>query len=354
MAFIKENIVPIKYVRDEKNKRDIFYFEALDEITSNDKIKTFDESFLFVKEIDQEDEKNGYFFSYKIVWEDKKNVYENCESDILIKLVKYLHKRLKNNSIVFGIPLKIKVGKKSIKKIPYDAKNFLDGTPLETKVFACSSKSPVLTHLNVGHGLSIYDSTNKILFDCGGSIDQLSYIEKLKNIIGEDTFSIIITHCHEDHYGYLKDVLEEFNNRVEYVITNNFFHKTTKLKDVLDGTSHKYIKENKIASIKNWDLYTRKRYSNQNLNSIICHNGKALITGDQSYFGVKDKISKNIDLVTEIQLPHHGGAKGQTGNPKLIPNKNIEKAIWSSDRTIYYPNREVLKHFKGSCLKAEE
>ena len=354
MEFIKSNIVPVKYFKDIKNHRDVFYFEALDETCDDENITSFNENFEFVKKVDENDLDDGEFSSYKITWD--KNVDESVVSSNkkIVKLVKYLHRRLESNTIVFGKPLKLlsNEDKNSIKMLPYNKNHFIKGKKLDPKEIFCSNKKPVLTHFDVGHGLSVYDETNKILFDCGGDISATEYSRKIKSVVKKDKFSILITHCHEDHYKYLNKLISDFPTQLQIVITNSFFHKTKKLKEALLKVEHLEMVVETILSFDNWDLYTLNKCKNPNLNSIVCLNDNKIIVGDQSYSRVKKAVSTSINSVTEIQLPHHGGAWGQVGNPLLIPNKNIIKAVWSSNRTRYYPNPTVRKHFKNSCEKA--
>ena len=103
--------------------------------------------------------------------------------------------------------------------------------------------------------------------------------------------------------------------------------------------------------INNYEIKTRKDYKNQNLNSIVAFSSGFLITGDQSYHGIKSLFYINTGI-HEVQLPHHGASGGQTGKPNYMDNSQGTIAVWSSDRSEY-PGTAVVAHFTTNLYKAQ-
>lgn len=81
--------------------------------------------------------------------------------------------------------------------------------------------------LKYEHGLSMFIQTDKcnILFDTGKTGDFIDNAEKL-NIDLKTTDALVLSHAHYDHCGGVKRLLQTYNIKPKFIVSEHFFEKS--------------------------------------------------------------------------------------------------------------------------------
>jgi 7,8-dihydropterin-6-yl-methyl-4-(beta-D-ribofuranosyl)aminobenzene 5'-phosphate synthase len=105
-------------------------------------------------------------------------------------------------------------------------------------------------HLKFEHGLSMFLETKdcNILFDTGKSGDFINNAKKL-NIDLKSIDILVLSHAHYDHCGGVKRLLENYNIKPKFIVSEHFFENSNKYhysngtlkSDFSDGCGYKYI-----------------------------------------------------------------------------------------------------------------
>lgn len=310
MDAIKTKVVPVFY---DKHKNILFFSE----------LKSFNsDNFKFLKRTNISMNVPKMYTHYI----DFNDVSRHSQNTNLLELIKNIEREVQSKKIKYGIPLIADENNSSIRKASFDEQmqellNAKKYQEKNNKIISCRVTATLL-RFNVGHGLSIFDKTNRILYDCGSiTIDWPSYKDKLlaETGKGKKPFRIVISHGHTDHLNFLDDILNDsdFNVTRVFVPFRTLFFKN------YEEHYEKFRRfSNAITSIGPWEVFERyhikgKLTSSQNLDSLVLFNGTQLLTGDQTYFGIsipfKHPYSWNKSNIEEIDLPHHG--RGTSGSP---------------------------------------
>lgn len=217
-----------------------------------------------------------------------------------------------------------------------------------------------ISMIKVGHGLSIIDEKQKIIYDAGGSaIHYKQWVNKVNHIFGASINVIfILSHPHLDHYGFLYKALKNgaLTFKIERFITNksDFASIPNKLKSLLDSKGIKISVIGANKKVRAWSLYIDKsteKIRNINSMSIIAQTNCLLLTGDSNYEKVEKIVRDNSLIFKNIQIPHHGSlAKHDTGEPWWNPKKY--NGYWSfGTRYNLHKNERKLRNIYVSITK---
>lgn len=193
-----------------------------------------------------------------------------------------------------------------------------------------TSTSSKLHFFDVGHGLSVFDEENNLIFDMGGTASK--YDEYIKNLASMliDEVDVVISHCHRDHYNYLNRLLKDKNkkplsknqyvaeqvySKIRKIYIRNIGYGGKNVDDIVNDRKTVHISEN---AYKHLELngyvfpilseaeiaYT----SDTDLNkaSIFGHNNNVLLTGDIPYNFLLNQKSIIANTNRVFQIPHHG------------------------------------------------
>ncbi len=220
----------------------------------------------------------------------------------------------------------------------------------------------LLHHYDVGHGLSIFDSENYILFDCGGTIDFCVFEDKLLRHWSPSTskmLKIIISHDHDDHLNYLKNLLDKYSNKIERVILAGSMYKTKNLYALISDYEDKfsYMPVGVKWKFFGYDLFTdyHVHTADINKNSIIAIKDNWLLTGDL-YFEKLSKVlpSEFHSSVEFMQAPHHGRTKSGHNKKESISLSfsNLCLLVFSDDKALNTCG--MYSDWKSELKKANE
>lgn len=340
MGAIKYKCMPIHF--DKTNE--VLYMESIGSFNDVD--------FIFLKR-----NENTLIPSSHMIDLSDGNIADNSHAlPGLVNLILDIKKLALSDEILFGYPTELSlVGGNSFnypeelnkpKKI-FNAnfakmksvkfKSFItDGNSLDMTDSATAHNitSQQIYNFDVGHGLSVYDKGSKLLFDCGGSIDRNIYLQKIKSIINTDSFSIVITHFHLDHYSYLNDILDDpsLGPQVQKIIVSKHFMITDSIETKFGAYFNKfYVLIHKDQLCHNYTFtLSEKNYKNQNRNSIVAFSDANFITGDKPY-QMFEQTAISIKQIEYFQVPHHGSlSKGYYGTG--VPSGPLCKCLDKSKK----------------------
>lgn len=219
---------------------------------------------------------------------------------------------------------------------------------IETDVLydAIYTPNDELKILNVGHGLSIFDKKNKVIFDCGGSASLYTYWkEQFKNVFKNTKgITVIISHTHSDHILYLEKLIGK-NDPILQQISTVLIDYGMPAPNSLEKLGAKLWKiEEGILSMQGWDIHSKHPNFNKNVwhdNCLMASRNDFLATGDASYKKISLIMSNHFD---KIQVPHHGSLGWDTGFPTV--DYKTKCGFVSANGRYGLPDKRLNKYYK--------
>lgn len=193
-----------------------------------------------------------------------------------------------------------------------------------------TSTTSKLHFFDVGHGLSVFDEENNLIFDMGGTASRYDeYIKNLASMLVNEV-DVVISHCHRDHYNYLNRLLKDKNkrphsknqyeaeqvyNKIKKIHIRNIGYAGKNVDDIVNDRKTEHINENvyKHLELNGYVFpilseaeiaYTSD--TDMNKSSIFGHNKSVLLTGDIPYNFLLNQKSIIANTNRVFQIPHHG------------------------------------------------
>lgn len=235
-----------------------------------------------------------------------------------------------------------------------------------------------ITILDVGQGDAIYIRTpyrQHILIDGGG--DSVYWQQRGRNVGLQKVVPylryrgvqeldlVILSHPHEDHLYGLLAVLE--NIPVKQIVDNGQIHTTTsyerylQLIDELD-VPYKQLKAGDSLVLKgniqldilhpaNPILDADRDHNNNSLVVLLNYQGKKLLfTGDLDQEGQRDLLTRGVDKVDWLKVPHHGSRSALY--PDFYHAINPRYATISAGTTSHgHPHPEVIQYLAAAGIE---
>lgn len=206
-------------------------------------------------------------------------------------------------------------------------------------------------NVKVGDVTLIRERFNKkvILIDTGKSDEIINYLKK----VGIKKIDyLIISHPDEDHFGQLKNLLDNF--RVKQVMISEYDNKT---KEFVNKNKIKIMKAGMIISIGNFIIECIgpiKDYKNSNDNSLVFifkfKNKSILFTGDIGRNAEIDLINKYTIKVDILKVSHHGSKNSSTKEFLDKIDFKYGVAMNGYQNNYGFPSPELVSRFKKGEL----
>lgn len=188
-----------------------------------------------------------------------------------------------------------------------------------------------------------------ILIDTGKSDEIINYLKK----VGIKKIDyLIISHPDEDHFGQLKNLLDNF--RVKQVMISEYDNKT---KEFVNKNKIKIMKAGMIISIGNFIIECIgpiKDYNNSNDNSLVFifkfKNKSILFTGDIGRNAEIDLINKYKIKVDILKVSHHGSKNSSTKEFLDKISFKYGVAMNGYQNNYGFPSPELVSRFKKGEL----
>lgn len=194
---------------------------------------------------------------------------------------------------------------------------------ISTQIVKADNFKTEIHFLNTGisDAILIKDSQNYYLIDTGAKYSDKYVVNYLKNKGVEKLKEVIITHYHDDHYGGLKSIIDNF--KVEKLmlsphnlsISKEIFKEAMKNNIDVNFMSLQYELNDENIRLQCWHPHnmsdTGRLESEINNKSIILYgqigNRTILLPGDCEVKEEKEFLkSVNIDNIFFMKVPHHG------------------------------------------------
>ena len=218
-------------------------------------------------------------------------------------------------------------------------------------------------YFDVGQADSILirENDNNILIDAGNNEDGEKLVNYLKNDLNIEKLNMVVgTHPHEDHIGWLDNVVDSFD--IDTILMPNATSTSKTFENVLDSIEKKDYKITvpKINEEFNYNninikvLYTGTDEKDLNNTSIVLkltyQNNKFLFMGDAT-----SKVEKkllNEDIKSDVlKIGHHGSEYSTTKN--FLDKVNPQYAIIEvgKNNTYKHPKETTLDKLNKKNIK---
>ncbi len=197
--------------------------------------------------------------------------------------------------------------------------------------------------LDVGQGdsIHIHSGSCDLLIDTGDEDDYDTLVDYFKSYNIKEIDSLVITHFHQDHYGELTDLTNNF--RINNIYLNNHVEGLNDYEIVSEGD------QIYCGDLSFFVLSAYTHSSNENNNSIVLFsrigNDNYLFTGDIESEIEEEIINSYHFDVDILKVPHHGSSTSSTVEfvNKLSPEIAVIQVGLNNSHGL--PDDDVLSRY---------
>lgn len=344
---IQEKVVPISFDKETKT----LFFDQIGQMNEH--------GFVFLKRLSSHNDFATHSISYNDVSQfDGRNIADYKIKKAKLALREKLLRVLENpDRIKFGYPINLKTFKRP--KVSEVESENLFWKIINSRAMCEMEQTPVVSNkmptlLKIGQGLMFVDYAEKLIYDCGGSVNFDYVLSQLDSGIKYD---VVISHWHEDHYSYLKKLVDKNMVRNLYVSDNKIVlsNSVLALRDACEAKVVSLFTHSR-CTIGSYEMFPPVSSAKTvlNTNSCILKSEKWILTGDQHTYFI-NKMIGSIDI-DYFQIPHHLSGSNEQNPSKLNVDRMLE-AHFSALPGIYtnMPSNSYGDHYIdifGAVLKS--